>query len=200
MCLWIHPPLLPSTSECLNQSLWNLVSVTATSYIPPISLCLYVYPSYRCYATAWKNVSLVSLLGNGLVNTFPRQRIHATIEELLDICVCGSVYVSPISLLGNNSVRTFLLQRIIVGGMVFYVVRVVSKESRRLVTLRTSCSFISSQHVSAQGSLRSDAYRQVSSAKRASWAPCTAYSQLNSSLQTLCTDRIENAVSTISLL
>jgi hypothetical protein len=30
------------------------------------------------------SVSPLSLLGNGSVNTFPRQRIHETIEELLD--------------------------------------------------------------------------------------------------------------------
>jgi hypothetical protein len=36
-------------------------------------------------------VSLLSLLGNGSVNTFPRQQIHATVEELLDARVCGSL-------------------------------------------------------------------------------------------------------------
>jgi hypothetical protein len=60
-------------------------------------------------------VSLLSLLGNGPINTFARQRIQATIEELLDasfsmrsvrykgesegVCI-------PFSLLGNNSVKT----------------------------------------------------------------------------------------------
>jgi hypothetical protein len=45
---------------------------------------------------------LVSLLGKGSVNSFPRQRIHAAAEELLDVSfpvrsvsyerrVCGSV-------------------------------------------------------------------------------------------------------------
>jgi hypothetical protein len=49
----------------------------------------------------------LSLLGNGSINTFPRQRIYATIEEFLDasfpirsasnqMIVCGSAYVSPI--------------------------------------------------------------------------------------------------------
>jgi hypothetical protein len=47
-----------------------------------------------------------------------------------------SVY--PLSLLGNGSVNTFPRQRRIVGGMVFYAVHVISKESRRLVIPRTS--------------------------------------------------------------
>jgi hypothetical protein len=58
------------------------------------SVCLYVYP--------------LSLLDNGWVNTFPRHRIHATVEELLtgsfsvrsvsyEKRVCGSASVSPIS-------------------------------------------------------------------------------------------------------
>jgi hypothetical protein len=48
------------------------------------SVCLYVYPPYRCKATALLIVSLHSVLGNGAVNTFPRQLIHATVEELLE--------------------------------------------------------------------------------------------------------------------
>jgi hypothetical protein len=51
------------------------------------------------------------------------------------VCLCILV-----SLLGNNSVKTFPWQRRIVGGVVFYVVRVVSKESGRSVLPRTSCS------------------------------------------------------------
>jgi hypothetical protein len=48
------------------------------------SVCLYAYLSYRCKATARLSVSLHSVLGNGSVNTFPRQRIHATIDKLLE--------------------------------------------------------------------------------------------------------------------
>jgi hypothetical protein len=54
---------------------------------------------------AFVRVSLLSLLGDGSVNTFPR-RVHATIEELLDASfsmssifyqrrVCGTLCVSP---------------------------------------------------------------------------------------------------------
>jgi hypothetical protein len=64
------------------------------------------------------------------------------IEELLDASykwrACGSV-VHPPSLLGNGSVNMFPRQQGITGGVIFYAVRVVSKESRRLVLPRTSC-------------------------------------------------------------
>jgi hypothetical protein len=52
-------------------------------------------------------------------------------------CVC--VCVSPLSLLGNGSVKVPL--SMLDNGYVFYAVRVVSKESRRLVLPRTSCFF-----------------------------------------------------------
>jgi hypothetical protein len=72
-------------------------------------------------------------VGKVPVKTFPRQRIQATTEELLDACVCGSVYPPPLSLLGNNHVKTFPRQQTIIAGVVFYAVPVVSKESRQLV-------------------------------------------------------------------
>jgi hypothetical protein len=50
--------------------------------------------------------------------------------------VCGSVY--PPSFLGNGSVNTFPRQRRIVGDVVFYAVRFVSKKSGRLVLPITS--------------------------------------------------------------
>jgi hypothetical protein len=72
----------------------------------PSSVCL-----YPC----------VSFLGNGSVNTFPRQVIPAAIEELLDASffLCGpclirgksTVACIPLSLLGNDSVKTLPLQR-----------------------------------------------------------------------------------------
>jgi hypothetical protein len=59
----------------------------STAYIinPSLqSVCLNVYPSYHFYESFCKNVSLFSLPADGTVNTFLRQRIHATIEELFD--------------------------------------------------------------------------------------------------------------------
>jgi hypothetical protein len=60
--------------------------------------------------------------------------------SLLSLLGKGSVNCIPLSLLGNNSVKTFPRQGRIVGRVVFYAIRVVSKESRRLVLPRTSCS------------------------------------------------------------
>jgi hypothetical protein len=51
-----------------------------------------------------------------------------------------------LSLLRNSSVKTSPRQRRIVGGVVFYAIRVVSKESRRLVLPRTSTSFKGATH------------------------------------------------------
>jgi hypothetical protein len=56
---------------------------------------------------------------------------------LLSVCVCLCV---PLSLLGNGSVKAPLL--LLGNGYVLYAVRVVLKESRRLVLPRTSCFYI----------------------------------------------------------
>jgi hypothetical protein len=111
-CMSVNPLLL--TLEWLDQSLWNLVCISwllsqsqrrTAYYINPFhqSVYLYVYPSYRCKGTAPLSLSLHTVLGNGSVNMNPRQKIHATIQELLDVSlsvrylsyerrVCGSVY------------------------------------------------------------------------------------------------------------
>jgi hypothetical protein len=65
----------------LVRTSWSLdPSQRRPSYIPPISLCLYAHLSCRCKAMDRLSVSLLSVPGNGLVNTFPLQRIQATIE------------------------------------------------------------------------------------------------------------------------
>jgi hypothetical protein len=53
--------------------------------------------------------------------------------------VSAGLSVYPPTLLGNNSVKTFPLKRRMVGGVDVYAVRVVSKESRRLVVPLNSC-------------------------------------------------------------
>jgi hypothetical protein len=60
--------------------------ISAPYFINPShqSVSLYVYPSYRCKTTAPLSVFFHSVIANGSANTFPRQRIHATVEELLD--------------------------------------------------------------------------------------------------------------------
>jgi hypothetical protein len=47
-----------------------------------------------------------------------------------------------VCVLGNVSINTFPRHRRIVGGVIFHTVLVVSKESRRLVLPRTSCSLV----------------------------------------------------------
>jgi hypothetical protein len=74
----------------------------------------------------------VSLLGNGRVNTFPRQgriigdvfyTVRDVSKESLWVWLC-----IPVSLLGNGRVNTFPRQGRILGD-VFYTVRDVSKDS-----------------------------------------------------------------------
>jgi hypothetical protein len=153
MCLCI-PPINFWIPEPIFMKLGMYIMapepISTAYYINPShqSVCLYVYPSYHCKATARLSVSLHSVLGNGSVTTFQQQRTHATIDKFLNALfsirsvsyqrrVCGSLW-SPLSLLDNNSVKTFPRERRIVGGVVFYAARVVSKESRRLVLPRTS--------------------------------------------------------------
>jgi hypothetical protein len=59
------------------------------------------------------------------------------LKENLLVCLC-----IPLSLLGNGSLNTFPRRRRIDGGAVFYAVHVVSKESRRLVLIKTSRYFL----------------------------------------------------------
>lgn len=53
--------------------------------------------------------------------------------------VSASLWVYSLSFLGNGSVNTFKWRRIIVGGVFFCTVRIVSKESRQLILPRTWC-------------------------------------------------------------
>jgi hypothetical protein len=112
-----------------------------------ISTAYFISPSHQFVSIC---VSLLSLLGKVSVKCIPpfiaRQRLSKHVPTATNmrnnrrivgrvclwVCLC-----IPLSLLGNNSVKAFPLQRRIVG-VVFYDVRVVSKESRKLVLLRTS--------------------------------------------------------------
>jgi hypothetical protein len=128
VCLWMSPInfWMPESSFVKLGMALELNSVT-----------YFVNPCHQS-VSLW--VSLLSLLGNGSVNTLSRQRIHSTIEKIIwPVCLWACMWIS-LSLLGNNSVETYQRQRRIVGGVVFYTVRVVSKESRRLVLSRISCN------------------------------------------------------------
>jgi hypothetical protein len=92
----------------------------------------------------------LSSLGNGSVNCITpfiaRQRLYTHVPVATNtrnrpivrrvslwVCLC-----TPLASLGNNSIKTFPRKRRIFGGVVFYVIHIVSKESKRLVLPRTS--------------------------------------------------------------
>jgi hypothetical protein len=112
-------------------------SVSKAYFINPYhqSVCLYVYHLFVArqrlvkYVPAAKNICNKRIFGR---NIFFVVRVLS--KKSLWVCPC-----IPIELLGNNSVKTFPRQRRILGGLVFYAVGVVLKESRRLVRPRTPC-------------------------------------------------------------
>jgi hypothetical protein len=81
--LWDHHSVcvcIPlSTFECLNQSSWNLVLYHGTW--PHLNGVLHKFLPLVCVSNMCIPLIVSS---NGSVNTFPRQRIRAAIEELLD--------------------------------------------------------------------------------------------------------------------
>jgi hypothetical protein len=151
VCLWI-PPANFWMAEPIFMKLDMYIMATepiSTTYFmnPCVSVCV-----FRLSLQSNGSVKCIPPFGarQRLGKHVPAQRIHTTIEELLDASfsvlsvsyqrrVCGSVFVSPLSLLGNNSVKTFPRQRRIVGGVVFCAVRIVAKESGRFILPRTSC-------------------------------------------------------------
>jgi hypothetical protein len=96
-------------------------------------------------------VSPLSLLGNGSVNTSSRQRIHPITEELCGPCRIkgGSVGLCILPIV----VRQWLGKHVLAAKNCwrhrFSAVPVISKESRRLVLLRTSCFITYTTHLQA---------------------------------------------------
>jgi hypothetical protein len=144
----LYPPT--QTFQCLNQSLWNLLCTVYHDTWAHLNGVLHIYLSSVC-ASVW--ISDLSLLGNGSVNTFPRQRIHATIE-LLDASfsvrsasyqrrVCGSVYPAVIGQrLGkhvpaatNNCCRRFLCSPCLIKAK-----RVISSSKKLFLLCNIWCS------------------------------------------------------------
>jgi hypothetical protein len=83
-------------------------------------------------------VSLFSLLSKRLGKHVPaptNTSNNIMIFKRLCLWVCLCI---PLLLLDNNSVTTYPRQRRIAGDVIFYAVRVVSKESMQLVFLWTS--------------------------------------------------------------
>jgi hypothetical protein len=89
-------------------------------------VCLYVYPPIVGGQGLGKKVSAAKNAHAKIEELFERRFLcgRYRIKESLWVCLC-----IPLLLLGNGSVNTFPQQRGIVGGVVFYSVRVVSNES-----------------------------------------------------------------------
>lgn len=95
----------------------KLICFRRVCFIIPIILCVsFLLLLYR------GSVECIPLLlwGSSLVNMYPWQGIHATIEEL-DKCVC---LCTPLSVLGRKSVK-MLLRQLLVRGFVFHMVHVM---------------------------------------------------------------------------
>jgi hypothetical protein len=118
-------PSPPSTFECLNQSLWNLVCVSwhlspsqrLTSYTPAISLCVCLcIPPVVATQRLGKHVLAAANRGYNrrIVGSVIFCAVRVLWKESLWICV------SVVSLLGNNLIKTF--SRGIAGGVIFYAV------------------------------------------------------------------------------
>jgi hypothetical protein len=112
----------------------------------PISTPYFINPSHQCVCV-FMCIPLI-VARQRLDKRVPAERTHGTVGELLNAS-CSMLAVScresiglcmPLWLLGNSSVNTFP-QGIIIGGVVFYSVRFVSKEGRRLVIPKTSGCF-----------------------------------------------------------
>jgi hypothetical protein len=130
----ILPPCCLCASESLTLKFWmpDPVYIKLGMYNmtrEPVSTENFLNPSRQSVSVC---ASLLSFLGSFSVYIFPPQCV---IVQLCRWRLC-----IPLSLLGNNSVKTFSWQQRIVGGVVYYAVRVVSSEIRRLIIPRTSLS------------------------------------------------------------
>jgi hypothetical protein len=144
--MYLHPTYQFQMPERIFMRTWYVYHGTwahlngiLDKYLP--SICLSV------------NVSPLSLLGNGSVNTFPSARkkpnnrniigrmvfcvVRVVSKEILWISLC-----IPFSLLNNGLVTILSQQRKSVGSVVFYAVCFVWRERRRLVLPRTFCYYL----------------------------------------------------------
>jgi hypothetical protein len=131
VCIFVCPPQW--SFQCLNQSLRNLAYTSwqrahlngvFNKSLPSFYVSICVYP--------------LSLIGNGSVNTLSWQRIHATTEEFLKFRIlygpCHTkgqsvgLSVYPLIVARQQLGKHVPEAKWIVGGIVFYAVRVVSNE------------------------------------------------------------------------
>jgi hypothetical protein len=130
--LSVHPPIPRPIFMKLCMYITALEPISKTYFINPshYSLCLYVCPPIVARQRLGKHIPMATNIRNNKRTVVCV--VFFTIQVVSKI-VCGSVY-PPIFARQPLGKR----QRSIVGGVVLYSVRVVSKESRRLVLTRTS--------------------------------------------------------------
>jgi hypothetical protein len=125
---WLGRHVLTATNTCKIEKLLETFCIWSVSYQGRVWVCLCIP---------------LSLLGNGSVNTFPRQqRIFGGVVFHM-VCVISKESVG-LSLYPLIIARQRLSKHVPVatknfGGLVFYAVCIVLKESRRLVLTGTSC-------------------------------------------------------------
>jgi hypothetical protein len=148
VCVYVYSlPLLGNgsvTRSCGNEytqqrtNYWTRHFLSGPCRIKGESVCLWVSPILvYVQSKRWSVHSQEPSAGKvwSLVAWGSEPRNHCAgggQQKLTGLCI-------PLSLVGNISVSTFPRQRRIVGGFVFYAIRVVSKESKWLVLCRTSC-------------------------------------------------------------
>jgi hypothetical protein len=154
---WVAAQLAASQEGLSSMSEWVIYMKFGMYIMAPVAMSAvcFINPSHQSVC-----ISLLSLLGIGSVKCIPhlvrRQRLgkhvpvatntrNNRIVVLVILCALrvlsqGSLWICiPLPLLGNNSLKTFSLQRRNFGGVVFYAIRAVSEESRRLVSSKTFC-------------------------------------------------------------
>jgi Zn-finger protein len=128
VCLHVYCPLLLLGNNSVNTFPWQWIHATIEELLDASfsiwsmscqrSVCGSVYPSIVAWQWLSKHVP------TGTKNCWRRRFLYGPCcvkEVSVGLCI-------PLSLLGNGSVNTFPREQRIVGGVVFYMVHVVSKK------------------------------------------------------------------------
>jgi hypothetical protein len=142
LCVCVSLPINFLMSEQIFMKLGMYIMspepVSTAYFINPShqSVCLYVYPPIVTRQRLGKHVPAAMIIRKNrrIIGRVVFCTVRVVLKERLWVCLCINL-----SLPGNGSVNTFQRQGRILGGVVLYVVRIVWKESRRLVLPRISC-------------------------------------------------------------
>jgi hypothetical protein len=145
LCVCSPPPPPPINLWTLEPNFMKIgIYVMAPDSISEAYL---IKPSHRSVC-----LSLISLLGKAVVKCIwpliVRQQLNKDVPAAMNtqnnrrivvrLCLWDCPCI-PISLVGSDWVKMFPWQQRIAGGVIFYAVHVVWKESRQLVLPRASC-------------------------------------------------------------